>query len=530
MLSKALAALRRKAAISSHSTATSDGSWDGPANEARLESNEADLRKAYAWVSDGDKDAKSSYAFIHHEVSSDGSVGAANMNACRTGIGILNGGRGVNPSEQPWGNDRRAIFNHLARHLKDAGLEPPDLQTRALTRPESPFFVVKQGDGTYRWVGFSATAFIDRQGEIISTKALERAVEYIDETGDYGPLLLWHTEEAEIGTADFSALEGRILIESGVVNDPSVAERLMSYEEPLGMSIGAFVAADENPRVFDWAFIFERSVVPLDAAANPYTAFGMEAPMDDRKFEFLRRIVGEDAATQLMNTAKATSAALEGSGVAYKSLDDPEDVIRSAVSNASEETQAAVEEALKALTASGQGDTDPAPDPAPDTSTAVKSDDSGAIIDATATKDAATAQADPPAADPAADQDSSTPSSEDAQQAGQSTPAAQAAQTAVEDEEARQAIAALEERIAQIEASSTAVQSDVSDIKGSIGELVETVKDMSGAPKIKNSFANRPTNSDDNKVDPEQTFKDALPQNASPVDGYLEDILGKVSS
>lgn len=116
-------------AIGAHKTATSTGGWDGPANEARLKSGEsaAYYRRAYAWQDpDGDETVKSTYRFVHHEVSGDGTPGAANVRACQTGIGVLNGGRGG--STIPSG-DRRGVYNHLAAHLRDADVEPPDLRS-----------------------------------------------------------------------------------------------------------------------------------------------------------------------------------------------------------------------------------------------------------------------------------------------------------------------------------------------------------------------------------------------------------------
>ena len=85
-------------AIPPHKTATTDSSWDGPAAKANLknDADEAYYRKAFAWQdSDGDPKTKAAYKFIHHMVASGGEVGAANETACSTGIGVLNGGRGV---------------------------------------------------------------------------------------------------------------------------------------------------------------------------------------------------------------------------------------------------------------------------------------------------------------------------------------------------------------------------------------------------------------------------------------------------
>lgn len=118
-------------AIGPHDTATSDGPWDGPANEARIPSplSMETARAAYAWfdsdrVEDGEI-VKDACRFIHHEVSADGNPGAANLTACSTGIGVLNGARGGTTIPD---SDREGVYNHLAAHLRDADREPPLLQ------------------------------------------------------------------------------------------------------------------------------------------------------------------------------------------------------------------------------------------------------------------------------------------------------------------------------------------------------------------------------------------------------------------
>ena len=113
--------------IRSHSTETSTKAWTGPRMETKLGDAPAKvLRRAYAWVDPkGDPDVKASYKFIHHEVGRGGDVGPANVKACTSGIGILNGGRGG--TNVPEG-DRRGIYNHLAKHLRDAGEEPASLK------------------------------------------------------------------------------------------------------------------------------------------------------------------------------------------------------------------------------------------------------------------------------------------------------------------------------------------------------------------------------------------------------------------
>ncbi len=90
----------------------------GLASDARP----SDLRSVFAWVDpDGDPESKSSYKFPHHH----GVGGAANVRACLSGIAALNGGRGGTSIPD---TDRKAVYNHLAAHLRDADREPPELR------------------------------------------------------------------------------------------------------------------------------------------------------------------------------------------------------------------------------------------------------------------------------------------------------------------------------------------------------------------------------------------------------------------
>lgn len=114
-------------AVGTHDTATSDGAWDGPANEKRLEGplTVAKARAAYAWydggaVEDGEL-PKSAAKFIHHEINADGTVGAANLTACSATIAALHGARSGTSIPEA---DRRGVYDHVAAHLRDAGREP----------------------------------------------------------------------------------------------------------------------------------------------------------------------------------------------------------------------------------------------------------------------------------------------------------------------------------------------------------------------------------------------------------------------
>ena len=117
-------------AIGRHSTATDDGAWDGPGNVARLKSDgsAAYYRRMYGWADpDGDPETKSAYKFPNHFVGADGNIGAASTRACSAGIAVLNGGRGGSSIPS---SDRQGVYNHLAGHLRDAEMEPPELKGR----------------------------------------------------------------------------------------------------------------------------------------------------------------------------------------------------------------------------------------------------------------------------------------------------------------------------------------------------------------------------------------------------------------
>lgn len=112
-----------RGAIRTHHTSTSDKSWDSSSNEKRLKDDGSGLyyRQMYAWQDpDGDEETKSAYKFPHHEVGGDGKINAANIKACQSGIGVLNGARGGTKIPDA---DKKGVWNHLATHLKDANLE-----------------------------------------------------------------------------------------------------------------------------------------------------------------------------------------------------------------------------------------------------------------------------------------------------------------------------------------------------------------------------------------------------------------------
>lgn len=153
-----------KTATAVHHTGTSDSAWDAGPNETRAD-GEAALRALHAWYDpQGDPEAKGSYKFPHHFVATDGSVGDASTRAASSGIGVLNGGRGgasIPPA------DVQGVYRHLAGHLRDAEMTPPELKMAS-----DAFGPIRYGDHLDRVVGQVVT----RTDDVARWLAAERGM------------------------------------------------------------------------------------------------------------------------------------------------------------------------------------------------------------------------------------------------------------------------------------------------------------------------------------------------------------------
>ena len=124
-----------KGAIPSHLTAWAEDAWDGQLMRGRIKGGAAILRASHAWVDpEGDPELKASYKYLHHHVGRNGKGGAANVRAVTTALSNLNARKTSIPE-----NDRRGVYNHLARHLRDAGRKPSELRSAELPDHSKPY-------------------------------------------------------------------------------------------------------------------------------------------------------------------------------------------------------------------------------------------------------------------------------------------------------------------------------------------------------------------------------------------------------
>lgn len=201
---------------------------------------------------------------------------------------------------------------------------------KAQGKGEKSFTVFKQSNGSYRWVALSSNAYRDRDNEIVSTKALADDCQRADQDKDYGPLRWWHQPSIDIGQCDFNAMHDRMLVESGTFKDAAIGQRVAENADNLQMSIGFTHAADEPDRsgVFHHIRRFERSLVPIGRAANPFTQIAVKeipdmASLKEAWGSFVALFDGDEVQAKAYATAaEQTQKALDDRKAAYK--DAPE--------------------------------------------------------------------------------------------------------------------------------------------------------------------------------------------------------------
>jgi hypothetical protein len=83
---------------------------------------------------EGDPELKSSYKYLHHQIGRNGRGGAANIRATTTALANLIARKTSIPE-----TDRRGVYNHLARHLREAGRKPSELRSAEPPEHSKPF-------------------------------------------------------------------------------------------------------------------------------------------------------------------------------------------------------------------------------------------------------------------------------------------------------------------------------------------------------------------------------------------------------
>ena len=199
-------------------------------------------------------------------------------------------------------------------------------------KPASVFKTYKHPDGTTRWLGITSGGFEDRDGEVVSTAFLRSAVEHADDTGQRGPLLVYHIPGTQIGSVDFQAVIGDpgFLLESGTFDDSEAGRAAAGH---LAKSLGQYGASirflyinrDDAGVYHPPGIILERSVLPADRAAFPWSSMDtvsevkeMTVALDDEKRAELEKMLGEDTAAQVLARIDEGAEELKEAGIRWK--------------------------------------------------------------------------------------------------------------------------------------------------------------------------------------------------------------------
>lgn len=183
--------------------------------------------------------------------------------------------------------------------------------------------VEKDASGQWRAVLWVTNNFIDSDKEIIAEDAHKEYVKWLDENPDMTPAFVtWHTEgTARKEAVDFWAYENGFLIMSAPLTESEASQLLKSSEKnDLGMSHGSLVFARDpkHHNIITKYRMYEVSDLPLENAANPFTAIEFdtmtkEVEMD--KLQYLAGYIGEAKAKALLEKTGLKQKELQEAGV-----------------------------------------------------------------------------------------------------------------------------------------------------------------------------------------------------------------------
>jgi len=205
------------------------------------------------------------------------------------------------------------------------------VQVSEVHQPVGRTQVYRQADGASRWVGISATAVLNRVGEIDSKALFDSFIRQAEETGEYPRRDFFHLgEAAEIGQADLLARDGAVLVTSGTFNDTplatAVCRAIQANAEQWGDSISyeptspptmVEVAEDVSIPVYSAGTLCYISTLPEARAASLFTMNRVQevTRMRDEVLEALRGLteygLTDEEIEKIVGTVDGTNRAIK---------------------------------------------------------------------------------------------------------------------------------------------------------------------------------------------------------------------------
>jgi hypothetical protein len=198
--------------------------------------------------------------------------------------------------------------------------------------PAGDIVIFKDAAGGWRWFATHSNKFFDREKEVFPAAVHQEYEHWVDATGNFPELRLWHVPGTRIGLADFVAYDepSGLMISSGVFDKgmEDVAERLAGSSD-LACSHGfAYRQEDLNEEgVYARYRSFEVTVLPAAHAANPWTAINVgqiakevKVGMEDAKRAFLVEHMGEERTGRIEAQLAELGKELDEAGISFKGV------------------------------------------------------------------------------------------------------------------------------------------------------------------------------------------------------------------
>lgn len=196
---------------------------------------------------------------------------------------------------------------------------------------EMKAFAIKTVNGHPWFVAYSTNAFQDREGEIFSTKSLEKYVTEAEQKQDRGAFNFWHIPGSDFAKKEWQGVVGRFLVEAGPFTDDEKGQAALKFFKefpdghpeiaPEGWGCSPeyrYLPEERKSGIYENIWITRTSALPRLAAANIWTNGGVTMALSEAQQKAAKTIFGESLAAQIVAKAEDKTKELEQAGVAHK--------------------------------------------------------------------------------------------------------------------------------------------------------------------------------------------------------------------
>ncbi len=223
-----------------------------------------------------------------------------------------------------------SIKEVVSKVTRPKSTEPPILDFKSAADTGTAFKVLKDCNGDWRWLALVSNKFRDRDNppEIFEDSAHKDFIQHLDGGGQFPQLWLWHTPGTKFGKADWADYQDGFLIMSGTIDgDKAGVAEFLASQQDLGVSHGySYLHSDKANGIIGWYRTHEVTVLPHDAAANPWASIEFlkkeySEMLEASKRGFLVSALGEDVVKSIEAGTQDLAKVLTDLGVESKTLD-----------------------------------------------------------------------------------------------------------------------------------------------------------------------------------------------------------------